>query len=65
MYKLQYRYKKVNSRWSRWSNESSHECQWEAIKALGEHVGRFEVFSCRVINEANKTLAEYNFKKEA
>jgi len=65
MYKLQYRYKRVNNRWSHWFAESSHKSKWEAIAALGAHIPEFETFSCRVVNEDDKTIAEYNFKKEA
>jgi hypothetical protein len=64
MYTLQYRYKRVSNRWTQWFKESQHENQWEAIKALGNHVSKFETFSVRVvINETDKVIAEYKFKK--
>ena len=64
MYTLQYRYKRVSNRWTQWFKESQHDDQWEAIKALGEHVSAFETFSVRVVlNETDKVIAEYKFKK--
>ena len=64
MYTLEYRHKRANNRWSAWFAESKHENQWEAIKALGNHVSAFETFSVRVVlNETDKVIAEYKFKK--
>ena len=63
MYTLEYRYKRPNKRWTVWFSESQHDDQWEALKALGQHVSTYETFSVRVVrNETDKVIAEYKFK---
>ena len=67
MYTLEYRYKRPNNRWTVWFLESQHEDQFEAIKALGQHVSTYETMSTRVVRynkmaEVVETIAEYKFK---
>lgn len=62
MYKLEYRYKRINKRWTEWLGVSCHDDKWEAIKALGTHVKIYETFSVRVVSrESDKVIAEYKF----
>jgi len=63
MYRLEYRHKRRNKRWSAWFTESYYNDQWEAIQALGKHVSIYETFSVRVITkDTDKVIAEYKFK---
>jgi hypothetical protein len=67
MYTLEYRYKRTNNRWSAWFAESQHDNRFEACKALGQHVSKYETFSVRVVRYSNtfdpvETIAEYKFK---
>jgi hypothetical protein len=65
MYTLEYRYKRTNNRWSAWFTESQHDNRFEACKALGQHVSKYETFSVRVVwykKDTNvQTIAEYKF----
>lgn len=63
MYTLEYRYKRPNKRWTAWFAESQHDDRFEACKALGQHVSKFETFSVRVVSRENdRVIAEYKFK---
>lgn len=66
MYTLEYRYKRPNKRWTAWFAESQHKDLFEAARALGQHVSKFETFSARVVRYSNtfepvETVAEYKF----
>jgi len=67
MYTLEYRYKRLNNRWTSWFTESQHGGKYEAVQALGQHVSKFETFSVRVVRynstfEPAQIIAEYKFK---
>ncbi|MAO21500.1 MAG: hypothetical protein CMJ25_12180 [Phycisphaerae bacterium] len=63
MYTLQYRIRKDNGRLTQWFNESRHELREDAKKSLGEHVGRFLSFNCRVVRDDGQVVGEYKYKR--
>ena len=63
MYTLQYRFREVNGRLTKWFLESKHETRQQAKEALGQHVANFYTFNARVIDESGKTLGEYKYSR--
>ena len=63
IYKLEYRHKRSNGRWTPWRLESHHENVWEATLALGQHVSMHGKIGVRIITKWNdEVIAEYKFK---
>lgn len=63
MYTLQYRFREVNGRLTKWFLESKHETRQQAKEALGQHIANFYTFNARVIDESGKTLGEYKYSR--
>ena len=61
MYTLQYRFKQVNGRYTKWFKVSDHEQRTDAKIALGAHVAEFWSMSARVIDNTGRVYGEYKY----
>ena len=63
MFTLQYRFKQLrNNRYTKWYDASEHDSIYEGIEALGQHASKYFSFSVRLVDQDNKTVAEYKYK---
>ena len=65
MYTLQYRFKQVNGRYTKWYDVSSHDYRDEATEALAQHVVEFFTFSARVVTEQGREIGHYKYNHPA
>jgi len=65
MYTLQYRFREVNGRYTKWYNVSTHDHKDDATGALAQHIVEFSTFNARVVTEQGREIGHYKYSRPA